>query len=118
MTSESSIQTAIMRYLDHALPASYRAFAIPNGGKRDRITGAIMKREGVKAGVPDIAIVRGGGHIAFLEVKNEKGRLSNSQQEFRDWCGANSVPFAIVRGVADAEAFLLDLGIPIRARAA
>lgn len=116
--TEHAIQTAIMSYLDEALPASYRAFAIPNGGKRDRITGAIMKREGVKAGVPDIAIVRNGGAVAFIEVKTAKGRLSNSQTEWRDWCGANSVPWALCRGVGDVQAALLDWNVPVKARPA
>ena len=113
---EHGIQAAIMQFLDHALPDSYRAFAIPNGGKRDRITGAILKREGVKAGVPDIAIVRGGGYVAFLEVKTAAGRLSNSQVEFKDWCGRNSVPYAVVRGIGDVQAALMDWNVPILAR--
>lgn len=32
-------------------------FACPNGGKRDVITAAKLKREGVKAGAPDIVVV-------------------------------------------------------------
>ena len=115
---EHGIQVAIMAFLDMALPASYRAFAIPNGGKRDKITGAILKREGVKAGVPDIAIVRNGGTVAFLEVKTATGRLSNSQTEFKDWCGSNSIPYAVVRGLGDVQAALMDWNVPIRARAA
>jgi len=115
---ESAIQSSIMRFLDLALPATYRAFAVPNGGKRDRVTGAILKREGVKAGVADIVIVRQGGSVAFLEVKTNKGRLSNSQVEFRDWCAANGVPFAIVRGVGDVQSTLVDWNVPLKARAA
>lgn len=114
---ESGIQTAIMGFLDRALPTSYRAFAVPNGGKRNAITGAILKREGVKAGVPDICIVRAGGSIAFLEVKAPQGTLSNSQKEFRDWCGEHLVPFAVVRGIGDVEAVLLDWNVPLKARA-
>lgn len=34
-------------------PRADRCFAIPNGGKRDPITAARLKAEGVKAGVPD-----------------------------------------------------------------
>lgn len=116
--AEHGIQAAIMRYLDTALPASYRAFAVPNGGKRDKITGAILKREGVKAGVPDIVIVRNGGFVAFIEVKTQAGRLSNSQVEWRDWCGANSVPYAVVRSIGDVQAALLDWGVTLKARAA
>jgi hypothetical protein len=116
--TEHTVQSAIMRFLDLALPGSYRAFAIPNGGRRDRITGAMLKREGVKAGVPDIAIVRDGGSVAFIEVKTKTGRLSNSQAEFRDWCGLNAVPFGVVRNVSDVESFLIDLNVPLKARAA
>ena len=115
---ESRIQTAIMQFLDAALPASYRAFAIPNGGNRSAVTGAILKREGVKPGIPDIAVVRGGGAIAFLEVKTAKGRLSPSQAEFKDWCGENAVPYAVVRGLGDVQTFLMDMGVPMKGRAA
>jgi hypothetical protein len=116
--SESQIQSAIMRFLDLALPGSYRAFAVPNGGRRDKITGAILKREGVKAGVPDIILVRDGGSVAFLEVKTPKGSLSPAQKDFRDWCGANSVPWGVVRNVGDVQAFLTDLNVPLKAMAA
>lgn len=115
--NEHSIQARIMSFLDSALPATYRAFAVPNGGKRDRITGAILKREGVKAGVPDIVIVRQGGSVGFLEVKTATGSLSNSQRDWRDWCGVNRVPFAVVRGVGDVQAALHDWGIPVETRA-
>lgn len=115
---EHHIQAAIMQFLDHALPPSYRAIAIPNGGKRDKITGAILKREGVKAGAPDFMIVRGGGTVAFFEVKTQAGRLSNSQVEFRDWCGCNSVLYAVVRSIGDVQAALEDWGVALRARAA
>lgn len=116
--SEHQIQVAIMRYLDEALPASYRAFAVPNGGNRDKITGAILKAEGVKAGAPDIVIVRNGGAVAFMEVKTSAGRLSNTQVEWRDWCGTNSVPYAVVRSIGDVQAALVDWAVPIKARAA
>lgn len=107
-----------MRFIDLALPGSYRAFAVPNGGRRDRITGAILKREGVRPGIPDITIVRNGGSVAFLEVKGHRGSLSKPQQEFRDWCGLNSVPWGVVRNVGDVETFLRDLNVPLKARAA
>lgn len=115
---ESSLQTTIMGFLGAALPASYRAFAVPNGGNRDRITGAILNREGVRAGVPDIVIIRSEGVAAFLEVKTETGRLSSSQIEWRDWCSEHRVPYAVVRSIGDVEAFLLDLNVPMRARVA
>lgn len=115
---ESKIQTEIMQFLDKHLPSSYRAHAVPNGGNRDARTGAIMKREGVRAGVPDITIIGAGGVCALIEVKTAKGTLSNSQVEYRDWCGANQVPYAVVRGLGDVEAALLDWGINLKGRLA
>lgn len=115
---EGKLQEAVIRFLDASLPSSYRAFAVPNGGKRSAITGAILKRQGVKAGVPDICIVQRDGVMAFLELKTSKGTLSPAQKEFRDWCGVNSIPYALVRSVGDVQAALLDWNIPIQARAA
>lgn len=59
--------------------------AIPNGGKRDPMTAARLRAEGVKPGVLDILLpVRRGGYSGFyLEMKNgAKGRLSDEQKEF------------------------------------
>lgn len=115
---EHSIQVAIMQFLDRALPSSCYAFAVPNGGKRNAITGAILKREGVKAGVADIVILRNPGLCALIEVKTAKGSLSNSQKAFRDWCAANGFPYAVVRGIGDVQAALLDWGVPLKTRVA
>jgi hypothetical protein len=56
-------------------------FAIPNGGARNAITGAMLKAEGVKAGMPDLflPVARGGYHGMFIEMKRVGGRLNTSQ---------------------------------------
>lgn len=115
--NETEIQKAIVAYLSYALPGSYRAIHI-NNTPRNAIHGRTLKAMGLVTGVPDIAIVRNGGAVAFLEVKTPSGRLSNSQVEWRDWCGENSVPHAVVRGTGDVEAALLDWGVPIKSRVA
>ncbi len=50
-------------------------FAVPNGGRRDAITGARLKEEGVRAGIPDLflAYPKNGAHGLFLEMKRQKG---------------------------------------------
>ena len=59
-------------------------FAIPNGGRRDLITAAILKAEGVRAGAPDLflAVPRGGYAGLFIELKTACGRVREEQKEF------------------------------------
>lgn len=54
---EDDLQRAVVQYLDVALPADAVAYAVPNGGKRSRTEAARLKGLGVRAGVPDLAIV-------------------------------------------------------------
>lgn len=115
---ESKIQVAIMRFLNAALPPYIRAIHVPNGGKRDAVTGAKLKREGTKAGFPDILLIKEGGSCAVIEVKTNAGRLTDTQKEWGDWFGIRSVPYAVCRSVGDVEAFLLDLNIPLKAKVA
>ena len=58
--------------LAHAL------FAVPNGGRRDMLTGAKLKEEGVLAGVADLILLkRTARHGALLiEMKTPTGRQS------------------------------------------
>lgn len=46
-------------------------FAVPNGGRRDAVTGARLKEEGVKRGVPDVwlPVARGSWHGLVIELK-------------------------------------------------
>lgn len=59
-------------------------FAIPNGGRRDIVTAAKMKEEGVVAGVADLflAIPCNGYHGLWIEMKTSKGRQQTTQKEF------------------------------------
>lgn len=57
--------------------------AIPNGGKRDIRTAAMLKAEGVKPGVPDIClpVPKGGYHGLYIELKRRKGGTVSKEQE-------------------------------------
>ena len=58
-------------------------FAVPNGGNRNAITGAIMKREGVRAGVPDLLIMvpSSRSHGLAIEMKKVKGSTTSKEQK-------------------------------------
>lgn len=81
---ESVLQKACVRWFDIQYPEmSDDLFAIPNGGKRNRIEGAIMKGEGVRPGVPDLmlAIPVAPFHGLFIEMKWGDNGNSPAQTE-------------------------------------
>lgn len=57
---------------------------IPNGGKRDARTAANLKKEGVKAGVPDMClpVARGQYHGLYIELKTQRGKVQKNQKEW------------------------------------
>lgn len=85
--SEHDIQVALFRWWElwtrqkpHLRPL---LFAIPNGGARNAVTGARLKAEGVRAGVPDLCLavpIRPFSGL-WLELKKEGGRVSQAQEQ-------------------------------------
>lgn len=76
--SEALEQRAVVEYCDaKGIPC----FHIPNGGSRNKAEAANLKRQGVKAGVPDLflPVARCGCHGLFIEMKAQKGRVSSRQ---------------------------------------
>ena len=60
-------------------------FAIPNGGSRHKIEAANLKKQGVKAGVPDVMlpVPRHGYHGLYIEMKRRRGgTLSRDQKTY------------------------------------
>lgn len=59
-------------------------YHVPNGGKRDARTGRALKRQGVKAGVPDLClpVARGGYHGLYIELKVGKNKTTRKQEEW------------------------------------
>lgn len=81
------------------------AFAIPNGGNRNSITGARLKTEGVKRGVPDIFIAYpcGGHHGLFVEMKRQTGGVvSEAQNEVMEFFRENGYECRVCRGAGEA----------------
>lgn len=65
-----------------AVPQLKWVHAVPNGGERTDIQGAMLKAEGVKRGVSDIFVpipVRGKAGL-FIEMKPEKGGVHKPEQ--------------------------------------
>lgn len=59
-------------------------YHIPNGGSRHKLEAVNLKKAGIKAGVPDLhlPVARRGFHSIYLEMKSEKGEVSERQAEW------------------------------------
>lgn len=77
--TESQEQRAFVKWWRMQYP-SIRIFAIPNGGMRDAITGAILRAEGALPGLPDLFCPR---LLLWCEMKRSKGGIISDAQD--DW---------------------------------
>jgi hypothetical protein len=90
--------------------------AIPNGGKRDKRTAAILEKMGVKPGLSDILIFDSPPNYpmqkgAALEMKCQSGgKLSSEQIEWLTYFENNSWVTGVAEGLDEALRFLKDWG--------
>lgn len=85
--TEAGAQEALFQWTQYQkgkYPELKLLYHIPNGGKRDARTATALKRQGVKAGVPDLhlPVARGGYHGLYIELKVGSNRATALQ---RDW---------------------------------
>ena len=102
---EDHIHAGILQYVRLYHPDCL-AFHPANGGLRNKREAAKLKWLGVLAGIPDIVILRPTGRVALMEVKAAKGVLTENQIAIRDHCERFEIPWACVRSIDDARAFL------------
>ena len=74
LDDESGHQEALFSwaaYQTQRMPELEYLHHVPNGGKRDKATAIALKRQGVKAGVPDIhlPVAKGSYHGLYIELK-------------------------------------------------
>ena len=77
-------------------------FAVPNGGSRNLLEAANLKKAGVTAGVADLILVCRGG-VLFIEIKTESksSRQSPAQKEFQERVEALGYTYIICRNVGE-----------------
>ena len=99
VTKESEIQIACNDYLNYLANTYYfRHFHVANEGKRSISYHAKMKRMGLKSGCPDIIIEYFPGKLLYIELKNEKGKLSNNHKLWAVQSKALGTPHFVVKG--------------------
>lgn len=78
-------------------------FAVPNGGRRDAVTGGMLKADGVVAGVSDLILLvpRKGHHALCIEMKTAVGRQSEAQKEWQWRVEAQGYRYDVVRSLQE-----------------
>lgn len=100
---ESGNQETLMQWAElqaDRMPELQHLYHIPNGGKRDAMTARAMKRQGVKAGVPDLClpVARGRYHGLYIELKAGKNGATKNQMEWLGFLGREDYYAAICYG--------------------
>lgn len=90
LEDESGQQEALFSWAGYQagrMPELEYLHHVPNGGKRDKATAMALKRQGVKAGVPDISLpaVRYGYHGLYIELKAGKNTTTDSQKRWLEY---------------------------------
>lgn len=84
MMSEAQEQCKLIKWADKCVqmkihPELSMLYAVPNGGRRDKAEAAHLKRQGVRAGVPDLCLAGQKVNITayILSLKSATIRLLN-----------------------------------------
>ena len=107
---EQTLQKALADHLRARAAAGTYWFHPANGGARTAIEGAILKACGVRAGTPDLILIKDGKTFG-LELKAPGGRVSPAQahahQEMKTAGAEVAVAVGIDNALAQLEAWQL-----------
>lgn len=112
--SEAQEQEALFRWAAYERmthPELSLLYHIPNGGARDARTGARLKAQGVRPGVPDIClpVPMGGFGALYIELKvRSGGRVEEVQREWIRCLRAAGNRAEICRGWDEARETILE----------
>lgn len=108
---EHRIQCTCVEWFRYKFPRyRHNLFAVPNGGRRDAVTGAKMKAEGVLAGVADLILLRRNYKYGALliEMKTRKGRQADTQKEWQRLIEQDGYKYVVCRSFDEFRAEVLD----------
>lgn len=103
LSDESGHQEALFTWAAYniaKMPELEYMHHVPNGGKRDKTTAIALKRQGVKAGVPDIVLPapKGEYHGLYIELKAGQNTATKSQKDFLEYLRQQGYYTAICYG--------------------
>lgn len=97
---ESKIQQAAVLWYRLQFPhLATLLFAVPNGGRRNIREAAIMKGEGVTAGVADLLLLVPNGeyHGLAIEMKTDTGRQNVNQKQWQKKVESQGYKYIVCR---------------------
>lgn len=116
MRPEQQLHFAVASFLHLCLDPQVFWTTIGHGvyaGEGRRMRGAMQRRAGQKAGVPDILIVhRGQAH--WIELKAPRGRTTDAQDVVHDALQRAGCRVSIARSIDDVKEKLIEWSIPTR----
>lgn len=99
---EHRIQVSCVRWFRLKYPKLKNVlFAVPNGGRRDAVTGAKLKDEGATRGVADLILLKSNrfyGGLA-IEMKKPGGCQSQAQKEWQKECEGAGNKYVVCRSL-------------------
>ncbi len=103
LNDESGHQEALFSwaaYQTGRMPELEYMHHVPNGGKRDKATAMALKRQGVKAGVPDIVLPapRAEYHGLYIELKAGSNTATQNQKSWLEYLRQQGYYTAICYG--------------------
>jgi len=116
--SEATEQEALIAWCGWMVnqhPELKLIYHVPNGGSRNTLEAANLKRQGVKAGVPDLClpVPKNGFHGLYIEMKYGKNKTTEAQKEWLDALTEQGYFTVVCYGAEEAERVLSRyLGFP------
>src|SRR5271166_4396383 len=98
---EQTLQKALADHLRARAAAGTFWFHPANGGARTAIEGAILKACGVRAGTPDLILIKDGKTFG-LELKADNGRVNPTQAQVHEEMRAAVAEVAVATGLDEA----------------
>jgi hypothetical protein len=108
--SEFQIQCAVADYLRRGVADGWLWNHFPAGELRTKETGGRLKRAGLQPGWFDLVLISPTGQHYWLELKQEKGRLSEEQATFSYEMLKRGVTCQVARGIDEAVRILVGWG--------
>lgn len=87
LDDESGHQEALFSWAGYnmgRMPELEYMHHVPNGGKRDRATAVALKRQGVKAGVPDIVLPAARAERTKRAYQTVRGRTGERMERSKE----------------------------------